>query len=443
MIYERILGLVRALRTAGVKISPAESVDALKAVAAVGVADRELIRSALLVTLIKERNAQVVFQRLFDVFFPLAPHRAGDAMDDEGLREALLAALDREGSLDLANLAGEAVERFGKVDSSRAVAGSYYAYRTLRGIDFDGMKRQLMQGLKSGADFPFANDSRPELAKRLEALSAMVEQEVWSRLAQSQDPATLARSLDIKMPEDVDIILASKEELRALNEAVRPLAAKLVAKLERRHRARNAGVLDFRKTIRVSLSTGGVPIYPVSRKRKPHRPEVVVLADVSGSVAAFARFTLQLLYALSSELAKLRSFVFIDAVDEVTSAFFSGTDMEAVLRQIGRSAKVVGASGHSDYGAIFSQFARDYLNSFDERTTLLVLGDARSNYHDPQVERLKEISARVGAIYWLNPEPKAYWNTGDSMMREYSPYCAAVAECRTLRQLERFVAKAL
>ncbi len=438
-MFDRLIRFSTALREAGVGVSPAEVADACRAALATGVDDRETVRAALRATMVKSVSSRDAFDLLFEIFFPLAPLRAGGDLSDQELSESMLSAL-LEGEDALPGLVGEAVERFAGISAGRPVSSAYYSYRTARAIDLDGLKRALIEALGGeGGD----GEIRREASRRIGEVSRLIDREVLSRLVEERGAEEMAGALSIKLPEDVEIMHASGDELRALREAVAPLAAKLVATLERRHRSRREGPLDFRATIRESLSTGGVPVNPVTKRRRPERPEVVLLTDISGSVASFARFTLQLLYTLSNELRGLRSFAFIDEVDEVTGVFKTGTDVETALREIARSAKVVGNAGHSDYGAVFRNFDERFGGSLGSRTTLIVCGDARSNYHDPGIDAFKRIAGSVKATYWLNPEPEGYWDTGDSMMDAFAPYCTAATEVRTLRQLHTFISEVL
>jgi len=192
--------------------------------------------------------------------------------------------------------------------------------------------------------------------------------------------------------------------------------------------------------MRASLSTGGVPIDPRFKRPRPGKPEIVLLGDISGSVATFARFTMQIVFAISGQFSRVRSFAFIDGMDEVTPFFGAGIDFGAAMRRIGTEAEVVWLDGHSDYGNAFATFRDRFLeDAVTSQTTVIVTGDARSNYHDPNVAALRDIAASARALFWLNPEPRRYWDTGDSIMGLYEPWCDEVAEVRNLRQLERFV----
>jgi uncharacterized protein with von Willebrand factor type A (vWA) domain len=224
-----------------------------------------------------------------------------------------------------------------------------------------------------------------------------------------------------------------------LRKAIYPLTRKLAVRLARKRRHGRKGPLDFRSTMRTSLSYGGVPADPKFKYPRPSKPEIFVIADISGSVASFARFTLHLVYAIANQFSKVRAFVFIDGIDEVTR-FFEGTDdIGDAVHRVNTEADVVWVDGHSDYGHAFEAFYQRWGNEIGPKTTVLILGDARNNYHASQAWVVKEIRKKARHVYWLNPEPRAYWNTGDSIVGEYAVHCDGSFECRNLRQLEKFV----
>jgi uncharacterized protein len=219
---------------------------------------------------------------------------------------------------------------------------------------------------------------------------------------------------------------------------VQPLARKLATRLAvKRKRARD-GRLDVRRTLRASLATGGVPAAPAFKARHVHRPELVVLCDVSGSVAAFARFTLLLCHALQGQFSRVRSFAFIDTVDEVTALLAAGDPVEAISG-LAAKADLVRLDGHSDYGHAFERFLGVYGDAVTPRSTVLVLGDARNNYRAANAWALAEVHRRARRVYWLNPEPVVSWDSGDSIAGTYARHCDRMVECRTLRQLAAFV----
>jgi uncharacterized protein len=187
------------------------------------------------------------------------------------------------------------------------------------------------------------------------------------------------------------------------------------------------------------MSYGGVPAEPRFRRPHPAKPEIWVIADVSGSVAAFARFTLHFVHAISSEFSRVRSFVFIDGVDEVTHLFEGTEDISEAVERVNAEADVVWLDGHSDYGHALAAFWNRWGDEIGPRTTVIILGDARNNYHAAEAQVVGAVAKKARHVYWLNPEPRSYWDTGDSIVSEYARFCDGAFECRNLTQLERFV----
>ena len=345
----------------------------------------------------------------------------------------------------LAALARQAVTRYAGMEPGRPVGGTYYLYRTLRNLELDEMLDNLMEASRDEApeDLTPLEErlERDEFADRIEQLKREIEAEIRRRLVADRGVDAMAKTLRKPLPEDVDFMHASREELANLRKAIYPLTRKLAVRLARKRRHGRKGPLDFRSTMRHSLSYGGVPAEPKFRFPRPAKPEIMVVADISGSVAAFARFTLHLVYAISSQFSKVRSFVFIDGLDEVTRFFEGVEDIGEAVHRVNTEADVVWVDGHSDYGHAFGVFWERFNRDIGPKTTVLVLGDARNNYHASQSWILKEVQHRARKVYWLNPEPRAYWDTGDSIVGEYGTHCDGVYEVRNLRQLETFVEK--
>ncbi len=466
-------GFVHELRQAGLPVSLTENLDAMAAVTHIPLEDRATFKSALGATLVKSDAHRRAFETLFEVYFSRRgpDHELGDGpgeavADGDGRRgpdeagtgappatgsealtpEELAALLERamrQGDDALMRaVARRAVRRYAGMEPGRPVGGTYYLYRTLRALDLDGLLVRLMDASAPPAPEPSSlrrRLERDDYESRIDALRKEIEAEIRRRLVADRGVEAMARTLRKPLPEDIDFMHASREELVQLRRAIHPLTRKLAVRLARRRRHGRRGPLDFRSTVRHSLSYGGVPAEPRFRYPRPAKPEILVLADVSGSVAAFARFTLHLVYALGAQFSKVRSFVFIDGVDEVTR-FFDGVDdiVEAVHR-VNTEADVVWVDGHSDYGHAFEVFWSRWGREVGPRTTVLILGDARNNYHAAMPWVVRELRHRARHVYWLNPEPRAYWDTGDSVVSEYAPYCDGVFECRNLRQLDAFV----
>jgi uncharacterized protein len=463
-------GFVHELRAAGLPVSMTENLDAMRAVEHVDISDRETFRAVLGATLVKHQHHRRAFDTVFDVYFSLFAAGAEEGGAGEGpgsfdletregmkgqgggatgdlspeeLARMLLQALmtmDRE---QLRQITGVAVDRYAGMEPGRPVGGTYYLYRTLRQLDFEGLTAQMMGEASERGEIDDGKLAerlaREEFEARLRELKELIESEIRRRLVADRGPEAMARTLRKPLPEDVDFMHASREEMLALQRAIYPLTRALAARLAQRRRRRNRGHLDFRSTVRHSLSYGGVPAEPKFRHPRPSRPEIMVVADISGSVASFARFTLQFVYAMASQFSKVRSWVFIDGIDEVTRFFQESDDIAEAIHRVNTDADVVWVDGHSDYGHAFETFFDRHHLEVTPKSSIIMLGDARNNYHASQNWVLKELQQRARHLYWLNPEPRGYWDTGDSIVSEYGIYCDGVFECRNLRQLERFV----
>ncbi len=462
------------LRKAGLPVSLTENLDAMEAVTHIPIEDREAFKYALGATLVKNHAHWKAFEVVFEVYFSLrGPEydviREGDdavsgedgelapgegqqsqgggggmqSLTPEQLAEMLFKALMNGDASMLAALARQAVTRFAGMEPGRPVGGTYYLYRTLRNLELDDLLEQLMEASREEApeDLTSLEErlERDEFSDRIEQLKREIEAEIRRRLVADRGIDAMAKTLRKPLPEDIDFMHASREELANLRKAIYPLTRKLAARLARKRRHGRKGALDFRSTMRHSLSYGGVPAELKFRYPSPSKPEVMVVADISGSVAAFARFTLHLVYAISNQFSKVRSYVFIDGLDEVTRFFDGAEDIGEAVHRVNTEADVVWVDGHSDYGHAFGVFWERFNRDVGPKTTVLVLGDARNNYHASQSWILKEVQHKARKVYWLNPEPRAYWDTGDSIVGEYGNHCDGVFEVRNLRQLERFV----
>jgi hypothetical protein len=340
-------------------------------------------------------------------------------------------------------IARAAVTRYAGMEPGRPVGGTYYLYRTLRQLDLDAVLEKMMDAARQETRGELTELeerlAREEYEARMDALRREIEAEIRRRLVADRGAEAVAKSLRKPLPEDIDFMHASREELLALRKAIAPLTRKLAVRLARKRRHGRKGPLDFRNTVRHSLSYGGVPAEPKFKFPRPAKPEIVVLADISGSVAAFARFTLHLVYAISGQFSKVRSWVFIDGIDEVTSYFEGVEDIADAVHRVNTEADVIWVDGHSDYGHAFEAFWKEHARDIGPKTTVLLLGDARNNYHSSNAWIIAEMRKKARHVYWLNPEPKSYWDTGDSIVSEYGTHTDGVWECRNLRQLERFV----
>ncbi|MER8057741.1 MULTISPECIES: VWA domain-containing protein [unclassified Streptomyces] len=443
---ERITGLVGALRAHGVRIGTGETVDAALAAEALGLGDRELLREGLAATLLHGAAQRAVFDPVFDLYFPrgVGAPDAGPA-DREGLRDRLAEALAADDRTLLAQLAAQAVDGFGGYGSSPGSDG-WSAYQTLERLRpqtlLARVRADVRAGAGAGGDFAdrLLDD---EIRRRIEEFRRLVGAEARRRVAERRGRDEIARRAVRPTADRVDFLFASREQLAELRRAVQPLARKLATRLAARRRRAARGTIDLRRTLRSSLSTGGVPMRPVLRRRRPVRPELVLLCDVSGSVSGFSDFTMLLVQALHDQFSKVRVFAFVNRLDEVTGLLDHGrADPEGLGARIRAEATLTGWHGSSDYGMALGEFTERYGAAVGPRTTVFVLGDARTNQSDPNLPAVREIARRARRVYWLNPEPAGQWGTGDSAAPAYADL-VEMHECRTARQLGGLVGRLL
>ena len=459
-----ITGFIDELRDSGVPVSMVEAIDAMRAVEAIDIGSRVALRETLRATLVKNMRHERAFDTAFDIYFAtvpvpregtdLGPETSSQAqtpegqgqgpgsggMDEQSLFEALLNALAGMDNEALRHGVRDAVDQLAGMEPGRPVGGTYYLYRTLRRLDLARLEEELLEALRGEDELSEFDERllREEVEALIEQLREEIQEEIRRRLVADRGRDAVAKTLRRPLIEDVDLMHATTNDLAEMEAAIGPLTRKLAARLARRRKKRT-GRLDFRRTVRKSLATGGVPADPQFRYPRPHRPEVWLLCDISGSMATFSRFTLQFTHAMSTHFSKLRSFAFVDTIDEVTDFFGPGIDFGSAVARITTEAEVVWLDGHSDYGNSMETFYKRYGSQLTPRTTVIVTGDARNNYRPARDAVLADVARASRALVWLNPEPRAYWDTGDSAMSHYARHCTSVHEVRTLRQLEDFV----
>ncbi|MFE0254177.1 VWA domain-containing protein [Streptomyces sp. NPDC059010] len=444
-VAERLTSLVGALRAHGIRIGTSETVDAARAIEALGLMDRERLREGLAATLLHGPGGRQVFDPVFDLYFPRgvgAPEQK--AAGRAALRDRLAEALAANDQALMGRLAVEAVDGFGGYGAAPGSDGwsSYQALERLRPQTLLARVRDnvRVQGGSSGFADRLLED---EIRQRIEAFRALVAAEARRRVAERRGRDEIARRAVTPTADRVDFLYAGKAQLAELRRAVQPLARKLATRLASRRRHAARGTIDLRRTLRGSLSTGGVPMKPVLRRRRPVRPELVLLCDVSGSVSGFSDFTMLLVQALHDQFSKVRVFAFVNRIDEVTGLLEHGTaDPEGLGARIEAEARLTGYHGSSDYGMALGEFAERYGDAVGPRTTVFVLGDARTNMSDPNLPAVRQIGEQARRVYWLNPEQRSLWGTGDSVAPAYAEL-VEMHECRTARQLGALVTRLL
>jgi uncharacterized protein with von Willebrand factor type A (vWA) domain len=443
----RVLSFCEELRSEGVAIGTSEILDAFEALSTIPWEQREDFREAMAATLAKSQEDRRVFELIFDRFFFRAAEaealergvgesaELGDGaerLDLDALRELVRQAIADGDEAAMRDLARLAVAGFGRQGEGSGVVG----------VDVQRIRRAL--GLQPGQAPPQppaeaegdADRSPPLDREGLREFEGHLRRELERALIERTEklpPSRPLAELDRALP------TSPTQDLAAIHRAVTQLKRRL-ATLGHDQRGRRRGrVVDVRKTMRTSLETGGVPMHLRYRPKRPRRPEIYVLCDVSTSVTSASMFFLSVLHALHDSFRKLRSFVFIERISEVTETFEKERDFRAISEKISRDGGVADVSGYTDYGRVWNEFLTEISGDLDPRSTVIVLGDARTNGRDPHAEVFARITERAGRTFWLNPEPRLYWNYGDSVMAAYEPHVTRAFECWTTKHLEEFV----
>ena len=435
-LVERLVVHARGLHARGLDVALSDTLDAATALTHLDLGRRDggarsEVRACLRATLVKGPDRRGEFDALFDRLFPAALHAGAliDGSEQPGRDPSADDLVDALIDGDLSELAAALVEAHAGFDSGETRSHKHHVQRVLRAAD---LARLMMLALR---DRDGTDPAR--MRERVEHLKRLIADEVGTHLVPDDELAGAVPEVD-----RVDFLHASRAELEQMREAVRPLARRIATRLARRRQRAHTGRVDIRRTLRRSLATGGVPLDLAQRRRRPHRPELYVLCDISGSVAEFSVFTLTLMSALSAELPRTRSFVFVDAIDEVTG-LLAATSHQIEPWQLLRNTNVIGATGHSDYGTVFAEFQERVGPELSNAATVLVTGDARSNYRPAGSAAFAELARSCRSVFWLNPEPRAEWSQHDSALNEYLPHCAAAFEVRTLEQLEAAIERIL
>jgi uncharacterized protein with von Willebrand factor type A (vWA) domain len=455
---QRILEFIGDLRRAEVRISPSEALDALTASAELGLDDRETFKTALAATLVKEARDRETFDRIFNLYF-LDLQALGEglkkALGPEDPRvQGLLDQLMQDEGLELDDLTellmrGEGAQMEMAIRSGSRNVGlerlmyflqvGYFSRRISDNFDMAAIERdfaEIMRLLEErGLDPGQLARIRNYLELRLEAFRRMVRQHVEREL--ERRAWRQGEKLTREVLADKPLFALTADEVTQMKTVVARLARKIKDALALRQRQEQRGRIDTRRTTRKSLSYGGIPMEIFLRRRHRDKPKLITVCDVSDSVRNASRFMLQLVWSLQECFSRVRSFVFVSEIAEVTQAF----NTYPVERAIEWALKGANVDYHcrSDFGFAFSQFVRTELDSLDRKTTILVLGDARNNYNDAQAWALRMMRERVKGIIWLNPEGQWGWGVGDSVMPLYAPACDLVRECRTIGQIGEVV----
>ncbi len=438
----KLLGFCEELRSEGIAVGTSEILDAFSALEQVPWTSQDDFREALAATVAKSQEDRRLFELLFDRWFFRAAegeaiergigeegrrHEGGDRLDIDELREQIRQAIIEGDDGEMRDLARLAIAAFGRQGEGSGVVG----------VDVQRIRRTL--GLSAGPQPPALDGSaelppidRDQLNRFERHLRRELERDLIERTS-TLPPSRPLADLDRALPS------SPTQDLAAVHRAVSQMKRRLATLGHEQRGRKQARHVDVRRTMRASLETGGVPLRLKYRPKRPRRPEIYVLCDVSTSVTSASVFFLSVLHALHDSFRKLRSFVFIERISEVTDVFEHERDFRVIAERISSEGGVADVSGYTDYGRVWLELLAELSDELDPRSTVIVLGDARTNGREPHAEVFGRLSERAGRLFWLNPEPKLYWNYGDSVMSAYEPYCDGAFECWTTRHLENFV----
>jgi uncharacterized protein with von Willebrand factor type A (vWA) domain len=447
---ENLHRFFRAARGAGVRVSPAESIDAMRAVASVGLSDRGILRDTLLLTLAKTEDEKQALGECFDLFFKIpepAQSSPGATESDAGS-----AASEREELQDNADTSEPPTEGLGPLAQmllsqdrsaiSAAIASASNAaslpnirYFTQRGI-FSSRILDLLGIQRLRDDLDELSATNPAIAERLTAALDQLRDNVRDMVSQAlllygREEAENLRNELLRNAPLSQIDSRQVEQMRLL---IRQIARRLRERYSKPRKRQRRGHLDVRRTIRRHAAWGSVPFLTAWKRRRRDRPKIVALCDVSGSVAQVSDFFLLLIHSLHEVVSDVRSFAFSGHLIEVSDILQSRPPQEAMQEIMSK----VGF-GSSDYGRSFVDFEKRWMSAVTQQTTVIVLGDARTNKLDPRADILRRIAERSKRLVWLNPEGRPAWGFGDSEMSRYATFCSVVRQCATAQQLERAV----
>jgi uncharacterized protein with von Willebrand factor type A (vWA) domain len=464
-MQKRIVEFTNLLRKSGVRVSVAEAIDAFAALDELSLDDRELFRDALRAAMVKRGDDIPTYDRLFELFWSgfhdVLRDQLGEAtggmggdFDLEQLLEALKQMLENA-DVDLSDLAKamlsmDANQLEQLIRQSGEDAGidriqnmlqiGFFSRRMIENMDLEGAGEDLRDLIQQMREQGMSEEELAQLEQLMNAVQEAIRRSVRRFAEQELDKQNhdyLERFRRESLQEKSFYNL-TEEDIRKMREVVNRLAQKLKNIISMRRKRERKGKFDLKSTMRRNMAHGGMPFELIFKHRRKERPKLVVICDVSSSVANVCRFMLQFVYSLQECFTKVRSFVFVAELGEVTQVFHDKEIYEAIDDALDGGG-VINVYTRSNFGMAFHTFWRDFLSSVDSRTTVVIIGDARNNYNDPRAWCLREIHRKAKNVVWINPESPGAWGFGDSVMDKYLAYTDVAEECRNLKQLSRMV----
>jgi uncharacterized protein with von Willebrand factor type A (vWA) domain len=466
-MQQKIIDFTNLLRKSGVRVSVAEAIDAFEALDQLPLEDREIFRDALRSTMVKRGDDIPTFDQLFELFWSSFYDSLKNAFEEAGadgvggfrpedLLEMLQAQMQQMGGdMDLSALAEallnqdfsaleqlirEAAERADAPNIENMLQIGFFTRRTMEQLGSEGATTELrsMAEQLREAGLPDAQvDALLELFDRYAEALRRAARNFTERELQQQNFDYMEKFRRESLLEKSFYNL-TEEEIKRMREVVVRLAQRIKNVLSIRRRRQKRGKLDLHSMLRRNAGHGGVPFEMIFKERRKDRPKLVILCDVSSSVANVSRFMLQFVYTLQECFTKIRTFVFVSELGEVTPVF-QDKEINSAIEKALEGGDVINVYTRSNFGFAFHHFWKNFLSSVDNKTTVLILGDARNNYNDPKLWCLRDIHNKAKHVMWLNPESPSAWGFGDSVMDQYLPHVDVAEECRNMRQLSKVV----
>ena len=465
-MQSKVVEFANLLRKSGIRVSVAEGIDAFRALEELSIEDREVFKDALRSAMVKRGDEIATFNELFELYwsgfydnlresFGNLGEQMGD-VDLDGLMQQMAEMMEgMEGQLDLSELARAlltqdlaqleamiraAAEQAGTERIENMLQVGFFSRRTNEQLDLEGAGGELEDLAAKLAEMGMGSAEIEALREMIQKLIENMRRSVKNfveRELQTQNHDYMEKFRK-EMLQEKSFYHLTEDEIARMREVVNRLAQRIKNVLSVRKKRIKRGKLDLHQTLRRNMARGGIPFEVIYRHRRKDRPKLVILCDVSSSVANVSRFMLQFMYGLQEAFTKIRSYVFVSELGEVTP-IFKDSDVSNAIERALDGGDVVNVYTRSNFGRAFHDFWKDHLSTIDNRTTVIVLGDARNNYNDPKAWCLRDIHNKAKNVVWLNPESPSAWGFGDSVMDRYTPYCDVVEECRNLRQLSKIV----
>jgi uncharacterized protein with von Willebrand factor type A (vWA) domain len=467
-MQKKIIEFVNLLRKSGIRVSVAEGIDAFNALDELSLDDRDVFRDALRSAMVKRGDEISTYDELFDLFwsgfYDNLKNAFGDMEGDLGEMgidlEQLLAQLaemmqNMDGDLDLGDLAKamltqnlaelenmirQAAEQAGTERIENMLQVGFFSRRTTEQLGMEGAAQELEALAERMRAQGMGDEAIAQMQELIRKLMETVRRSVrnFTERELQQQNHNYMEKFRREMLTEKSFYHLTEDEILRMREVVTRLAQRIKNILSIRKKRLKKGKLDLHQTLRRNMARGGIPFEVIYKTRRKERPKLVIMCDVSSSVANVSRFMLQFMYSLQEAFTKIRCYVFVAELGEVTDVFHDG-DVSSAVEKALEGGDVINVYTRSNFGFAFHEFWKNHLSAVDNKTTVIILGDARNNYNDARAWCVRDIQNKAKNLVWLNPESPSAWGFGDSVMDRYMPYCDVVEECRNLRQLSKVV----